>query len=186
MSNETRYADLTFDPVRKQFADRHLFMKGERTEATLRRLGKFAQQKSLNPDRLTLATSSIICEFLGITEGSWRWMMNVESNSPLGPPPPPRAPGGPRRGRGVADMWILELDIVPWLLATSEGTERLGQVIDEINGARFPSSARSFASRARAGEDQRPQPHGASNALTCDDATRGINFWKSSGVKSGV
>ena len=137
MSNETRYADLTFDPVRKQFADRHLFMKGERTEATLRRLGKFAQQKSINPDRLTLATSSIICEFLGITEGSWRWMMNVESNSPLGPPPPPRAPGGPRRGRGVADMWILELDIVPWLLATSEGTDRLGQVIDEIKEQRW-------------------------------------------------
>ena len=35
-------------------------------------------------------------------------------------------------------------------------------------------------------EDQRPDPHGASGALTCDDATRGINFWKSSGVKSGV
>ena len=130
MAYNPRYADLTFEPVRKRFARAHLFMRNERTEATLRRLGRFAQQRSVNPDRLTPATSSTICEFLGITEGSWRWLMNEESNSPLGPPPPPRAPGGPQRGRGVADIWILELDIIPWLLGTEAGRAKLAEVIE--------------------------------------------------------
>lgn len=132
VSYQTRYANLTFDPVRKRFAAAHLFMKGERPEATLNRLGRFARQKSLNPERLTLATSAVICEFLGITEGSWRWLMNTESNSPLGPPPPPRAPGGPRRGRGTSDLWILELDIVPWLLSTEAGRAKLTEIIEDM------------------------------------------------------
>ena len=136
MASDVRYADLTFPPIRERFSARHLYIDGEKTAATLRRLGNFAGQKSLNPQRLTMVTVSTICEFLGMPINWWRWLMREDSNSPYGAPPPPREPGGPVRGRGVTDLWLLELDIIPWLLSTEAGTAKLVEVLDEIKAAR--------------------------------------------------
>lgn len=102
----------------------------------VRRLERFTRQQVVPPQRLTLATAVTICDFLGISDASWRWMLSTESNSPLGPPPPPREPGGLKRGRGVADIWILELDILPWLFSTDAGRDLLAKVLDEIRAER--------------------------------------------------
>ena len=96
------------------------------------RLRDLTRARCVDPGRLTMVTSSTICEFMGFTREQWHWFMNPACRSPMGPPPPPREAGKRTRGPGVSDLWLMELDIVPWLLRSEEGSGRLLQVVGEL------------------------------------------------------
>ena len=143
------YRDLQFDPIRIRFGEAHGFRADESVAAFMGRLGRFAAAAKIDPTRLTMVTSATICEFLGIEVYRWRHLVTDLSRSPLGTPPPPRYPGGPRRGRGVTDIWCLELDIIPWLLSSDRGRDMLAEVLVQVK-AELAGRAEAAGQRVRA------------------------------------
>lgn len=128
-----RYRNVGYAPVRERFAVRHEIWPDTNPEEVISRLRRIARPRRPWPDPslLTIATAAIVQEWGGWTAKQWQWLMAEESSPPTGPPPPPREAGGVR-GRGVIGLWVIELDIVPWLLATPSGVERLRRVVVEI------------------------------------------------------
>jgi hypothetical protein len=131
-NRRNRFVELTFAPIRERFAVKHGISADDDPSTVLDLLAYFAAAPRVAPELLTLVTSATICEFLGVSPDTWRWWCSHDNHGGIGVPPPPRDPGGPQRGPGVPDLWLLELDIIPWLLSTPAGTARLAAVITDI------------------------------------------------------
>lgn len=133
------YRDLQFAPIRARFALKHHITSANPTDQYLRQLEALTRARTVDPDLLTIVTGSTICEFMGWTHAKWEYLLRTENRSGIGVPPPPRDPGAPTRAKGASDTWLLELDIVAWLLGTADGRAELTAVIEHVqNGLCWP------------------------------------------------
>lgn len=131
MARHPRFATLQFAPIRQRFADKHQIDESDHIDAMLDYLADFAYGP-VDPRRLTLVTTGTIAEFLGVSIATLNYWRTDPPTLPYGPMPLPRDPGGPVRTRGVQDLWLLEVDIIPWLLGTDAGLKLLTQVLNDI------------------------------------------------------
>lgn len=131
MARQPRFASLRFPPIRQRFATKHELEPSDSIDAILDYLADFAHGK-VDPRRLTLVTTGTIAEFLGVSIPTLNYWRTDPPSLPYGPMPLPRDPGGPVRTRGVQDLWLLEVDIIPWLLGTEAGVNLLHNVIGDI------------------------------------------------------
>ncbi len=153
MPRMPRFASLKFPPIRRRFMDRHEIERSDDIDATLDYLADFAFGK-VDPARLTLVTTGTIAEFLGVSIATLNYWRTDPPSLPYGPMPLPRDPGGPVRTRGVQDLWLLEVDIIPWLLGTEAGVQlltsvlndiRYGRIVPVLNGSKIHSYAKESA-----------------------------------------
>ena len=135
MPRQPRFASLKFDPIRQRFAAKHGIEPRDSIDTILDYLADFAHGP-VDPRRLTLVTTGTIAEFLGVSIPTLNYWRSDPPSLPYGPMPLPRDPGGPKRTRGVQDLWLLEVDIIPWLLGTDAGIQLLTQVLNDIRYGR--------------------------------------------------